>query len=176
VTSSREVATMVRTIAATADEQAKATNEISSAVSDIARITDQFSSSTSETSEATRQLSQKSEILHQLVEKVMIERRTSITQRQEARGATSSRGSVVDISSVGALLEFETGTEPGKSARIRLRSEGNSADVGIEPRWKKNVNGKSQVGVKFQNATSGLAALVSTARDPVSRVKRPKAS
>jgi len=63
---------MVRTIAATADEQAKATNEISSAVSDIARITDQFSSSTGETSSAVLQLSSKSESLRRRIEKVKI--------------------------------------------------------------------------------------------------------
>ncbi len=72
VTSSKQVAGMVRTIAATAEEQAKATDEISSAVGGIATITNQFSSSTAETSAATHQLSNKSEHLRRTVEKVKI--------------------------------------------------------------------------------------------------------
>jgi methyl-accepting chemotaxis protein len=69
VSSSTEVAAMVRTIAATAEQQATATEEISKAVAEIANVTTKFSAAVSETASATSQLSEKAEQVRVLMDK-----------------------------------------------------------------------------------------------------------
>lgn len=173
VSSSQDVATMVRAIAATAEQQAQATDEISKAVSEIAVITSKFSSSTEETSSATAQLSAKAEQLRRMVEKFKIERRTH-GERFAGSGVESTAGRVLDISATGARLSLASNAEVDPAGMtLTLRSGTTSAQVRGTPRWQRTTAAGREIGLQFDAPPASLGTIVKAAANRDSKVATP---
>ncbi len=158
VSSASEVAGMVKSIAATSDEQAKATAEIASAITSIADITAQFGKSTEETASACLLLSQKAESLRSLVRQFNTNRRAKQAPRFSNSGVESDFGAVSDLSETGAQIVMR----PGKSfapggENVTIRSQGKQVTVKAKQRWSKTDNGQERIGVEF--ATPGSPEL-----------------
>ena len=134
VSSAGEVAGMVKSIAATSDEQAKATAEIASAVSSIADITAQFGKSTEETASACLLLSQKAESLRGLVRQFNTVKRTKQAPRSNTTGAQSDSVTIADLSKTGAQIEMRPGKSRAPSGKNITRSGGNQVTVKAKQR------------------------------------------
>jgi methyl-accepting chemotaxis protein len=167
VSSAGEVAQMVKTISAAAEQQSKATEDISKDVGEIASITSQFSSSTEQTNEATSQLSTKADILHRLVEKFKVEQRHAASDRVTLEDLTSSTGTVGNISQTGLRLDMPGDAHVGEDdMQVRLKRGNQDYLVSATPKWSKRVGDVTRVGLQFsspapqdlQNAVRAAAA------------------
>jgi len=163
VSSAGEVAGMVKSIAATSGEQAKATEEIASAISSIAGITEQFGKSTEETAAACLQLSQKAESLRGLVRQFNTNRRSKQAVRFSTPGLESDLGTIADISDTGAQIIMRAGKSfSAGGENITIQSASGPVTVKAKQRWKKNDNGQERIGVEF--TTPGSPELTSMVR------------
>ncbi len=150
VSSAGEVAQMVKTISAAAEQQSKATEDISKAVGEIASITSQFSSSTEQTNEATSQLSAKADVLHRLVEKFKVEQRHAASERVTLEDLTSPTGRVGNISQTGLRLDMPGDAYVGDAdMQVMLKRGNQDYRVTATPRWSRRVGDVTRVGLQF---------------------------
>ena len=164
VSSASEVAGMVKSIAATSQEQSKATEEIAAAVSGIATVTESFGKSTEETASACLLLSKKAESLRHLVGQFNTNRRKAAARRA-IPGVDSDLGPVTDLSETGAQIQLRPGASISPAGtNLTIRSGSRSVTVRAKQRWAADKNGKPHVGLEFEKPVdNGIAEITRNA-------------